>query len=114
MSDSNLQNRTKNFSLEIIEFYNSLPTGTVYQTLGKQLLRSGTSVGANTNSAYRGRSKKEFKAKLGIVIEEGDECIFWLDLLEKQKGVDLKKLERLRLESDELISIFVSINKKTT
>ncbi|MCB9188885.1 MAG: four helix bundle protein [Flavobacteriales bacterium] len=111
--DRDLQNRTKQFSIEIVEFYSDLPNGEVYYTLGKQLLRSGTSVGANTRSAFRGRSNKEFVAKLGVVIEEADESIFWLELLEKQKDINIDKLKVLKEEANELVSIFVSIVKKS-
>ncbi len=110
--EKDLQHRTKLFSLEVVNFYSSLPKGEVFYTLGKQLLRCGTSVGANTSSAFRGRSKKEFSAKLGIVIEEADECIFWLELLESQKETDKEKINILKHEANELISIFVSIVKK--
>jgi four helix bundle protein len=99
--------------LEIVSFYSGLPKGEVYYTLGKQLLRCGTSVGANTRAAFRGRSKKEFAAKLGIVIEEADESIFWLDLLESQESINKEKVIKLKHEANELVSIFVSVVKKT-
>ncbi|CAG5086411.1 four helix bundle protein [Parvicella tangerina] len=111
--EGDLQNRTKEFSLDTVAFYSSLPNGEVYYTLGKQLLRSGTSVGANTRSAFRGRSNKEFIAKLGVVIEEADESIFWLELLEKQQDINNDKLKALKEEANELVSIFVSIVKKS-
>ena len=110
--ENDLQYRTKQFSLAIVSFYSTLPKGEVYYTLGKQLLRCGTSVGANTRAAYRGRSKKEFSAKLGIVIEEADECIFWLDLLESQENIKKEQVIKLKQEANELVSIFVSIVKK--
>ena len=107
-----LKDRTKIFAKNIILFYKDLPrTDYELQVIGKQLLRAGTSVGANTRAAFRGRSSKEFVAKLGIVIEEADECAFWLELVED--FYDSKKIAPLAKESDELVSIFVSISKKT-
>lgn len=107
-----LKDRTMQFSLAGVAFYKTLPKNTEAQILGKQFLRSVTSVGANTRSAFRGRSKKEFVAKRGIVIEEADECGFWLDLLRAtgmSKPVDVRSLLK---ESDELVSIFTSIVKR--
>jgi len=110
--DSDLKDRTKTFAIGIIKFYKSLPKSTEHQVCGKQLLRSGTSVGANTRSAFRGRSKKEFIAKIGIVIEEADECIYWLELLQSLDKYKEKTIENLMREAEELVSIFVSIHKK--
>ena len=90
----------------------SLDKDFITQTLGKQLLRSGTSVGANTRSAFRGRSNKEFVAKLGIVIEEADECIFWLELLNEGTTLNKELTDKLIKEADQLVAIFVSIVKK--
>lgn len=112
--NNDLKDRTKKFSLTIIEFYNELPKGMVFHTLGKQILRSGTSVGANTRAAFRARSQKEFIAKIGIVIEEADESVFWCELLEQQKElISKEKLNWLKKEADELVSIFTSISIKS-
>ena len=108
--DNNLQHRTKKFSLEIVKLFQLLPKTTEAQIIGKQLLRSGTSVGANTRSAFRGRSNKEYIAKLGIVVEEADESIFWLELLLESKVYD--KVTNLIDEAETLTSIFVSLIKK--
>lgn len=108
----NLQLRTKKFSLEIIRLYKKLPKTTEAQIIGKQFFRSGTSVGANTRSAFRGRSNKEYKAKLGIVIEEADECIFWLELLIEAEIYSDDKVKVLIEEANELTSIFVSLYKR--
>lgn len=108
----NLQQRTKKYSLDIIKLFQNLPKTSEAQTLGKQLLRSGTSVGANTRSAFRGRSGREFKAKLGIVVEEADEAIFWLELIKESGILVCDDLDSLVQESDALVSIFVSIPKK--
>lgn len=76
------------------------------------MLRSGTSVGANTRSAFRGRSNKEFIAKVGIVIEEADECVYWLELIQETIEHDNTTIQSLIKEADELVAIFVSISKK--
>lgn len=73
--------RTKSFALRVIRLYSSLPKTTVAQTLGKQVLRSGTSVGANYREANRSRSRIEFIAKIGDCLKELDETAYWLDLL---------------------------------
>ena len=112
--NSDLKDRTKKFSLAVIDFYNILPKGMVFHVLGKQLLRSGTSVGANTRSAFRGGSTKEFIAKIGIVIEEADESIFWCELLEEQKEIlKTDELKWLKKEADEIVAIFTSISKNS-
>lgn len=107
-----LKIRTKKFALRVIKLVQSLPKNMVADVIGRQLLRSGTSVGANTRSAYRGRSKKEFVAKIGIVIEECDESLLWMELLVESKTVEAEKLSSLMKEADELVAIFVSISKK--
>jgi four helix bundle protein len=76
--------------------------------LGKQLLRSGTSVGANYRAACRARSKAEFIAKLGIVLEESDEAVFWLELLAEANVGSRERVQPLIEEADELTSIFVA------
>jgi len=76
-----LKQRTKQFAFRIIRLYRNLPATDEAKILGKRLLRSGTSVGANYRAACRARSKAEFIAKLGIVLEEADETVFWLELL---------------------------------
>ncbi len=107
-----LKDRTMQFSVAGVAFYKTLPKSTEAQVLGKQFLRSVTSVGANTRSAFRGRSKREFIAKLGIVIEEADECGFWLDLLSASGISSTSEVQPLVKESNELVSIFTSIVKR--
>ncbi|MCB9186222.1 MAG: four helix bundle protein [Flavobacteriales bacterium] len=109
---NDLKHRTKLFALAIVKFYQNLPKTTEAQILGKQLLRSGTSVGANTNSAFRGRSEKEYKAKLGVVIEEADESAYWLDLLTLANIIGKEQTEALKNEAEQLVAIFVSIVKR--
>lgn len=107
-----LKYRTKLFALAIIALYKSLPKTTEAQVIGKQLLRSGTSVGANTRAAFRGRSTREYVAKLGIVIEEADECGFWLELLSDSGIMPITATNALHKEADELVSIFTSLVKR--
>jgi len=76
-----LRNRTKAFAVRVVKTYRALPYRSDAQVLGKQLLRSGTSVAANYRAACRSRSKAEWVAKIGIVIEEADDSVFWLEML---------------------------------
>src|ERR1700690_2787194 len=87
-----LKARTKDFALRILRLYRSLPRTDEARILGKQLLRSSTSIGANYRAACRGRSRAEFIAKLGIVLEEADETVFWLELLQEGTVFPQKKL----------------------
>lgn len=107
-----LKDRTKQFALAIIALYKTLPKTTEAQVIGKQLLRSGTSVGANTRAAFRGRSSREYVAKLGIVIEEADESGFWLELLSDSGIMSTQATGALYKEADELVSIFTSLVKR--
>lgn len=110
--DNNLLPRTKLFARRIIRLYCSLAkSDTVAQVLGKQVLRSGTSVGANYREANRARSKAEFISKIGDCLKEADETLFWLELLLEESIVPAAKLEPLVKESDELVAIFVTILK---
>ena len=112
-NEGELKSRSKKFSIDVVRFYTSMPRSTELQVIGKQLLRSGTSVGANTRAAFRGRSTKEFVAKIGIVVEEADESCFWLELLEELELTKDKKQVRVLLdEALELTAIFNSIKYK--
>jgi four helix bundle protein len=106
-----LKLRTRQFGLRIIKLVQSLEDDRVGRTLGNQLLRCGTSVGANYRAACRARSPAEFRAKLGIVEEETDECIYWMELLIDSGFIPKHRLEDLFKEANELLSIVVtSIN----
>src|SRR5271167_2109511 len=96
-----LRNRTKKFALRIIRLFRHLPKSTEAQVLGKQLLRSGTSVVANYRAAGRARSKAEFIAKVGIVVEEADETVFSLECLVESEIVKKELLEDLLKEANE-------------
>src|ERR1035438_8775308 len=103
-----LKLRTKDFALRILRLYRSLPRTEKARILGKQLLRSSTSIGANYRGACRGRSRAEFVAKLGIVLEEADETVFWLELFQEGNIFPAEKMKDLVQEANELVSIFVS------
>ncbi len=103
-----LRNRTKSFALRIIRLFRHLPRTTEAQVLGKQLLRSGTSVGANYRAAGRARSKAEFISKMAIVVEEADESVFWLECLVESGIVKEELLKDLQLDANELVAIFAA------
>ncbi len=111
--ERDLRDRTKRFALSVIRMFSMIPKTTEAQVLGKQLLRSSTSVGANYREAYRGRSKAEFIAKCGDSLRELEETAYWLELLINGKIVPPKLLAALRQECDELIAIFVTILKRS-
>ena len=107
-----LKERTKKFALRVIRLFGSLPTSSEAQVLGKQLLGSGTSVGANYREAYRARSKSEFIAKCGDSLRELEESAYRLELIVEGGIMPPDKLQPLRGECDELIAIFVTIVKQ--
>lgn len=110
-AEPELKNRTKQFALRIIRLFCSLPKSTEAQILGKQLLRSGTSVGANYREAHRERSKAEFIAKCGDSLKELEESAYWLELLAESGIIPSEKLASLHNECDQLTAIFVTIIK---
>jgi len=101
-----LKERTKKFALRIIRVIRSLPPGLEGRIIGHQLLRSGISVAANYRAVCRARSRPEFLAKLSIVIEESDECAFWLELLVDAELISEVKLKELKSEANQLVAIF--------
>jgi four helix bundle protein len=94
--------RTKAFGLRILKLVDHLPRTTAGRAIGNQLVRSGTSVGANYRAACRSRSRAEFAAKLGVVAEEADETVYWLELIREGKLVSENRLADLLQEADEL------------
>ena len=108
-----LRERTKEFALRIIRMFSALPKTTEAQVLGKQVLRSGTSIGANYREAFRARSRPEFTSKLGECLKELDETGYWLELLTESQIVSATRLERLRDECNQLTAIFTTIAKKS-
>ena len=107
-----MQDRIKKYALRIVRLFQSLPTTDEARIIGKQLLRSATSVGANYRAACRARSPKEFYSKISIVIEEADEAMFWLELLAESNIVKATLLQDLLVENEEIIKIIVSARKK--
>jgi four helix bundle protein len=103
-----MRNRSKAFALRVIRLFRSLPYRTDTQVLGKQLLRCGTSVAANYRAVCRARSKAEFIARIGIVAEEADETVLWLELLVESGIVPQEKVEELLTEARELTAIFTA------
>ncbi|MGH7962456.1 MAG: four helix bundle protein [Candidatus Binatia bacterium] len=108
-----LRERTKAFALRVIRMFAALPKSTEAQVLGRQVLRSGTSVGANYREAWRARSKAEFIAKLGDCLKELDETAYWLELLTESHILPPEKLSGLRDECNQLIAIFTTSVKKS-
>jgi four helix bundle protein len=103
-----LRDRTKAFALRVIRLFRSLPYKTDTQVLGKQLLRCGTSVAANYRAVCRARSKAEFVARMGIVAEEADEAVLWLELLIESGIVKSQLTEGLLKEARELAAILTA------
>lgn len=112
-NENDLKERTKRFALRILAMYTSLPKSPEAQVLGKQVLRSGTSVGANYREASRARSKADFVAKRGDCLKELDETTYWFELLSEGGIVPEQKISGLLKEANELTAIFVTIIKKT-
>ena len=106
-----LKDRTKDFALRIIRMYGALPKSPEAKILGTQVLRSGTSIGANYREASQGRSKTEFVAKMGDCLKDLDETTYWLELLIDGNIISKSKLSGLLQESNELTAIFVTIIK---
>lgn len=111
MGEQELKSRTKTFALRVMKLVEALPDGSIARTIGNQLVRSGTSVGANYRAACRGRSKAEFIAKLGIVVEEADETGYWLELVIDGQLLAANLVESLLQEANELTAIMVASRK---
>ena len=106
-----LAERTKRFALRVVAMYSTLPKSTEAQVMGKQVLRSGTLVGANYREANRARSKAEFIAKLGDSLKELDETAYWLELLVESGIVPAPKLASLQDECNQLLANFTTVSK---
>ncbi|MDQ3005097.1 MAG: four helix bundle protein [Chloroflexota bacterium] len=107
-----LRSRTSEFALRIIRLYVSLPKVTEAQVIGKQVLRSGTSIGAHYREGHRAKSGPDIVNKFGSALQELDETDYWLDLLVKAEIVSAQKLEPLIKETNELLAIFTTIVTK--
>ena len=108
MKQIDLKDRTKDFAKRIINLCAKLPKTQHARLIGNQLFRSGTSVGANYRAASRGRSRADFISKLGIVLEEIDESMYWMELLIETRIVPAERLAPLLNEANELTAIIVS------
>ncbi len=107
-NEPDLKRCTKAFALRILKLVDALPKTTAGRARASQIVRSGTSVAANYRAACRARSTADFIAKMGIVEEEGDETLFWLELLEESGLVTVAKLTAIKEEANELIAITVA------
>lgn len=107
-----LRVRTKQYALQIIRLYEKLPQKTVAQVLGRQVLRSGTSVGANFREAHRARSTAEFISKLGDCLKELEETAYWLELLVDAGVISAAEAAATQDETNQLTAILTSIVKK--
>ena len=107
MAERDLKHRTKQFTLRVIRLVESLPSRRTADVIGRQLLRCATSVGVNYRAACRARSTAEFIAKMGIVEEEADECIYWMEIITESGLVSGDRLLELKTEADELLAITI-------
>jgi four helix bundle protein len=108
MNEQEFKQRTKTLALRVIKLVSSLPKNTVSEVIGKQLIRSGTSVGANYRAACRARSTADLIAKLRIVEEEADECLYWMELIVEAKLVDVANLRSIMSETNEILAMTVA------
>ncbi len=108
MTEDEFKRRTKKYGLQIIRLVNTLPNEQSASTIGRQLLRAGTSVGANYRAACRGQSTAETLAKLSIVEEEADESLYWLELLSEADLVPPNRLSPLMDEGDQIVAMTVA------
>jgi four helix bundle protein len=111
MRTEDLKLRTKEFALRVIKLVETLPKNKIGDVLGKQILRSATSVAANYRAACRARSKADFISKIAIVEEEADESLFWLELITESGLISAECLKDLTKEADELTAIFTATGK---
>ncbi len=113
MTPAEARDRTKRFAIRIVRLYRALPSTKDAQVIGTQLLRSGTSVAANYRAVCRARSRAEFIARLGVVVEEADESIFWLEMLGESGIVANRRLEGLLKEANELTAMFSAARRSS-
>ena len=114
MDKHELLARTKAFALRSLKLVDHLPRTMSGRAIGNQLVRSATSIGANHRAACRSRSRAEFAAKLGVVAEEADESVYWLELVLEAKLLPGPKISALLEEANELTAIFTSARRTST
>jgi four helix bundle protein len=107
-----LRERTFKFARRVVRLSVALDKGALAQTLGRQVLRSGTSVGANYREADQARSKLEFMSKIGDCLKEADETAYWLELMAAEDVVPAARLEALIDEAGQLVAIFTTIRRR--
>ncbi len=108
MTSEELKTRTKSFAVRIARLVDALPRGLAGQVIGRQLLRSATSVGANYRAACRAQSRAEFAAKISIVLEEADESLYWLELVQETGLVKSSSFSPIPKEAGELVAIMLA------
>ncbi|HEX3558113.1 MAG TPA: four helix bundle protein [Pyrinomonadaceae bacterium] len=111
MKESDLKSRTKYFALRVIKLYSALPKSVEAQVIGKQLLRSGTSVGAHSHEAQRAKSTADFVSKIEGALQELEETVYWLELLADAEIVQPDRLKLLHEEAEELTAVLVTVVK---
>jgi four helix bundle protein len=114
MNKAELQRRTKEFALRVLKLVDALPRTPAGRAISNQLVRSATSVGANYRAACRARSRVEFAAKLGTVLEEADESLYWLEMIRDGKLIPESRISLLLKEADELTAIVAAGRKSVT
>lgn len=107
-----VKSRTKELAIEIVKWYDEVNKSDTIRIIGKQLIRSSTSVASNYRAACVARLRKEFYAKISIVVEEADESLFWLEMIEETQKVDINKIFKMKHEAIE-ISKIVAKSRKT-
>jgi four helix bundle protein len=111
MTKEELKKRTKLFALMIIRLVDEIPNTRAGNAIANQLIRSGTSIGANYRSACRGRSTADFISKITVVEEECDESVYWLELIEESNLMPMERLKLITREANELTAIFTATGK---
>ena len=111
MNPTELKNRTKQFALRILKLVRVLPNTIEGRAIANQLVRCGTSVAANYRATCRARSRAEFIAKIGVVLEEADETLLWLELIHEANVLPAKRVEPLLVEANELVAVMVTSRK---
>jgi four helix bundle protein len=114
MKPDELKDRTKQFALRILKLVAALPKTIEGRAIASQLVRSGTSVAANYRATCRARSKAEFIAKIGVVLEEADESVLWLELISEANLLPAKRVDPLLVEANELVAIMVASRRSAS
>ena len=114
MNKKELEERTRGFALQVIIFVGALPKNRIADILGKQLLRAGTSIGANYREANRAESRQDFHHKIALVEKEAAETLYWLQLCRDSHLGDSRTCETLLDEADQLLAIFTAVGKNTS